>query len=103
MKKLGILLMVGLIIVLALQVSVQGRDQNLEADECRSLMDEIKTVLIEQEPDLPDEVYTAIMWLRLEAEQKYNEAEYDECMGLLETVRKLIRVGGIEVELPRTR
>jgi len=59
---------------------------------CEEVKEEIKRVLIEKEPDLPDEIYTGIMFIRLDAEKLFEKGNYDKCLEKLEIVARLINV-----------
>jgi len=52
----------------------------------------IQSFLVEEEPELRDQVYTSILWLRLNAEEYYQNGKYEKSLNKLRIVVKLINV-----------
>jgi ribose transport system substrate-binding protein len=61
-------------------------------EQARVKLEKIKKYLLEKQPVLQDEIYTAILWLRLDSQKKYEEGKYLESIVLLEIVERLINL-----------
>jgi len=102
-KKAAVIMLMALLLSGSINFSLLAEDISRMSREelCKSLMEEIKYTLFNESPDLTDEIYTGIMFLRLDAEKYYEEGDYESCLEVLEIVVRLINIDkSIELTFP---
>jgi hypothetical protein len=56
---------------------------------CKYLIVTVRETLLTDPPDLRDEAYTTILWLRMDAEEFFSEGTYDACIEAMITVKQI--------------
>lgn len=56
---------------------------------CENLIVTVREKLLAEEPELRDEAYTTILWLRIDAEEYFAQGEYDACIEAMITVKQI--------------
>lgn len=96
-------IMILVILLFFSSISINSNEITFESERelCKYWLDKVETVLIEKQPNLPDEIYTGIMFLRFDAEEYFEEGKYDKCIEELRTITNLINIDkNIELNFP---
>ncbi len=83
-------LLIVIVLTFLLNYSVQA-DVIYTAKNCEEIMEDLQQ-LLEEEPKLPDEIYTGIMFIKMDAIVDLENGEYQSCLEKLGIISRLLNV-----------